>query len=112
MANIENAQVIAWSNNRARTLADKLTAAYYAAKAYQTDYAAGGIAAAMAAADNADVVLDGSAQDGRTPVTKLKIINFLAAINQIVTSWETNVSGVGSPVTTIENGIQVNGSPT
>jgi hypothetical protein len=111
MADITNAQVVKWSNERLRQLADLSTRTYYAAKSYQTDYATSAIAGAMALAANGDVVVDGSKEDGRTPVTKLAIVNFLAGLNALVTQFETIVSGVGTPMTTIQNGIQVNGSP-
>jgi hypothetical protein len=111
MADITNAQAVRWSNERVRPLADKLVAAYYALASYQTDYAAQGIAATVAAAANGDTMLDGSAQDGRTPVTKVSMLNFNAALAQIKTAIDTTaVPGVGGTALATMT-MQVNGSP-
>lgn len=115
MAQITNNQVISWSNNRARTLADQMVGMMNKIIAYQTDFAAQGIAAAINGdtAGASSVINDGSGAtgDGRNPVTGTTLINFKAAIDQLVTAWNvTNVAGVGSPVSAVQNLIQVNGS--
>ncbi|MEI9971042.1 MAG: hypothetical protein WDO73_02760 [Ignavibacteriota bacterium] len=84
---------------------------YYALLAYQADYTAGGLAAAIALDVAAGVITDGSAVDGRTPITGTSLQNLIAGINALVTQMQTNVVGVGSPLTTIAGAIQVNGSP-
>jgi len=111
MPNITDVQVVKFSNERARTLADKMTALYADLVAYANDYAAQGIAAKIAAAGAANNVGDGADVDGRPIITGTSLVNFKAATLQLQTSYETNVSGVGSPITTVQNGIQVNGSP-
>lgn len=111
MAENNNAQIVAWANNRARPLADLMTRVYYAMTSYQSDYAAAGMAALIAANTPTNVIQDGSDQDGRVQITGTSLQNFNAAITQLLASYGTNVTGVGSPVTTIQNGIQVNGSP-
>ncbi len=119
MAFITNAQVINWDNQRARTLADAMTFLLAKLIAYQADYAAQGINAAIVAdaAGSTAVIADNPANpaaqpnDGRQPVTGTSLQNFIAGINQLVTAWNvTAVSGVGTTVAAIQNGIQVNGS--
>lgn len=110
MADITSPQIISFDNTRVRVLADQMTALYAKLVAFQNDYAAFGMAALIAAAGAANNVGDGYAVDGRIPVTGTQILNFKAAIDQLVTSYGTNVAGVGAPITTIQNAIQVNGS--
>jgi hypothetical protein len=77
--------------------------------AYQNDYAAQGIAAKIVAAGASDTLSDGAQSDGRSLCTGTNLQNLMAAINQLKTSFDTNVTGVGLPVTTIVNTIKVNG---
>ena len=114
MALITDPVVIGFSNNRARTIADSMTELLSKLLAWQADYAAMGIAAKI----NADAagagsnLQDGSPADQRLPVSGTTLINFKAAIDQLVTAWNvTAVAGVGTTVAAVENTIQVNGSP-
>lgn len=111
MADITDAQVVRWSNERTRTLADAMAALYAAVVAYNADWAAQGISARITAAGASNNVGDGSAVDGRSIITGTNLQNFKAAITQLQTSFETNVTGVGAPITTLQNQIQVNGTP-
>jgi hypothetical protein len=125
MANITNAQVVAWANNRARTLSDATEIFLAKILAYQSDYIAEGIAAAITGdpAGAAAKIDDGSVPagafpgqpamgDGRQSITGTSLANLKAAIDQIVTAMNvTLVPGVGLTVKAIVDGIQVNGSP-
>jgi hypothetical protein len=111
MPDITDPQVVKWANERARTISDKLTATYYALSAYVADYVSGGIAAKIVAAGASGTIADGATTDGRSLITGTSIVNLKAAVDQMKTAFETAVTGVGSPVTTIAGGIQVNGSP-
>lgn len=104
-----NAQLNAWADNRARVIADKITALRYALDAYLTDYAASGIAA-LITADGASNTM--GAQDSRIPITGTQITNQRAALLQVQTAISTTlVSGVGATVAAVNDAIQVNGSP-
>ena len=111
MAKIRNATVIAFSNQRTRVLADRLTQAYYAAKAYQNDYAAQDIGEESKLAADEDVLEDGSAQDGRVAVTKKKMHNFILGVDALVEQFEKTIPGVGVSLVAVQSGISVNGSP-
>lgn len=111
MADITNAQVVKFANERTRQIADKVTALSYALRAYQADYAAGGISALITAAGASNLIDDGSAADGRTRITGTSLVNFIAGINALVVQFDATVAGVGTSITAISNGIQVNGSP-
>lgn len=111
MADITNAQVVRFSNERCRTLADTFVHSYYALLSFQSDYSALGIAALLASSSGTDVVVDGSLTDGRIPVTKNSIVNMSATIAQIKTALDTTlVPGVGVSAMAVLNTIQVNGS--
>lgn len=109
---ITDVLVVNWANQRARPLADKLVSLYYSLLSYQNDYAAAGIGAAITADLTTGNIVDGSATDGRTPITGTSLVNLAAAISQVMTAINvTLVTGVGATVVSVSNGIQVNGSP-
>jgi hypothetical protein len=112
MADITDPQVILFTNQRARTIADKIVALQYALTAYQADYAAQVIANKIVAAGTTGNIADGATADGRPIITGTSILNQKAAVDALVTAiGATLVSGVGSSALTINNAIQVNGSP-
>jgi hypothetical protein len=109
---ITDTQVVRWSNERARTLADLLTRTSYVLSGFIADYAAQGIAAKITAAGAANNVGDGAATDGRPFVTGTQLTNLRAAALQVQTAIDTTlVSGVGTSVKAIADAIQVNGAP-
>ena len=112
MADITTPQVVTFANNRTRVLADKIASLYYALTAYQNDYASQGIAALITAGGTSNFIGDGSDVDGRQRITGTQMANFKAGVDAMVTALgTTNITGVGTPMSTIVNGIQVNGSP-
>jgi hypothetical protein len=111
MADISNPQVVTWANERARTIADQMTALLDRLLAYQADYTAQGIAALIIAAGSANNIGDSAVSDGRQIITGNSVLNLKAAIDQLVTAWNvTAVPGVGATVSAVQNGIQVKGS--
>jgi hypothetical protein len=117
MPDITDPQVVAWANERARTIADALVAFEAKLGGWQADYAAQSIASQISAAGASEIVADwddfgGVTKDGRPRITGNQIINLHAAIAQVRTAISTTlVSGVGLPPKTIADAIQVNGSP-
>ena len=110
-ATLTDPQVVRWSNERVRTIADRLIALEAAIVAYQADYAAQGISAKITAAGPANLVADSSDIDGRAQVSGTQIQNLKAAIDQVGTALNTTlVTGVGATVKTICSALQVNGS--
>ena len=113
MADITNPQIVVFSNERARVMADHLVRFSAEVDAWLTDYAAQGIAAAITGdANGASANIgDGSATDGRQRVTGTEIVNLRAGLLQVQTALtSTLVSGVGTTAKSIADGIQVNGS--
>ncbi len=108
---ITDPQVVKWANERARVICDLITRLDYAIAAYKTDYLAEGIGARITAAGPSEIIVDGSATDGRTPMTGTTLINLSATVNQLRTNFDTAVAGVGATVSAVSAGVQVNGSP-
>jgi hypothetical protein len=115
VATITDPRVIAWSDQRARTLADATEIFVAKLLAYQADYAAQGIAALITAGGATNLVGDGSVTgpDGRQQVIGNDIgANFIAAVNQMATALNTTlVLGVGITAKAQMDKVQVNGSP-
>jgi len=108
---ITDPQIVTWANLRARTICDLITRLDYALTAYKAEYTAAGLGAKIIAAGIGETIVDGSATDGRTPMTGTTLVNLSATINQLRTNFDTAVAGVGSSVSAVSSGIQVNGSP-
>jgi hypothetical protein len=112
MADIVNAQVELFANERVRTLANRLTQAYYALLAYQNDCAAQGIVARINAAGASGAIADGAAASGLPILSGTQVINLNAGLSQLRTAWDTTaVAGVGTSVKAIMDAFQHNGSP-
>lgn len=111
MADIVSPQVVHFCNERVRPMADQVERFCSMLDAWLTDYGAQGIATLIAAEGASNNVGDGSDIDGRQRVTGTEIINLRAGLLQAQTALETTlVSGVGTTVKAIADGIQVNGS--
>lgn len=111
MAEIENPQIVAFANERARTISDAIEQFSAKVDSFLADYAAQGMAAAITAAGASELIDDGSATDGRQRITGTKIVNLKAGLLQLQTAMTvTAVSGVGATPKAIADGIQVNGS--
>ncbi len=105
MADITDPQVRRFANEKARVLADLATKYYYAALAFQNEWDATGMGALIP--NSADVIVDGSATDGRTPITGANVNGLQGHVAAMVTELEANTNQKLSVLLNIE----VNGSP-
>lgn len=71
----QSAQLTTFANTRTRPFCDAAECAYNTAKRFVSEYDAYGITGMVADMSNTDVILDGSATDGRKPlaVRELKL---------------------------------------
>jgi len=91
MADITNPQAIAFANNRIRVIADLQAQLYYASKALTADWFAQGVDTVIP--NNAgDTVVDGSATDGRAPITGAKVNSIITRASEYVTDMEANTN--------------------
>ena len=86
MANITDPQVIKFCNEVVRPLADKLIGVDAVITAETITWVAE-VAPSLASAADADIVDDGASEDGRTPLTKADIINFVTQLAALTTLW-------------------------
>ena len=108
MALITDPLIINWDNTRVRPMCDAIVAMNLKITQYMADYAAQGIAAAIATDGATEFVADGSLVDGRAPITGTQIVNLEAALSQLSTALNTTlVSGVGTTVAGIVNAMHV-----
>ena len=96
MPEITNAQVVAFANEKARPIADRLYQAYYKSKSVLLDYNAGDIGTKIDAEGSGNLIADGSTSDGRTRITGGDIYNLITALQQFVNYVE------GGTVTTAD----------
>jgi hypothetical protein len=103
---ITDPQAVKFSNDRVRTLADAAAKYYWAAKAFALEWDATSMGT-LIPSDGAETVVDGSAEDGRMPITGLDINNLKAHTDAMLTDLEANSSAKLGILLQIE----VNGSP-
>jgi len=103
---ITNPQAVAFSNERVRALADKAAAYYWAAKAFLLEWDAAGIGAVIPN-DAGELMVDGSATDGRTPITGAGVNGLKGHVALMVADLEANANAKLNILLKIE----VNGSP-
>ena len=87
MADITNVQAVKWANERLRPMADMLTRAFWTIEKYKQDYEAQNMNTVLSASADADIFLDGSAIDGRTPITKKDMADLQLVIDGLVTAF-------------------------
>lgn len=80
----DDPQVVAFSNNRVRPMADVIYSAYFRAKSVLADYNAGNIGTLIDNEGAGELIADGSATDGRTRITGGDIYNFITACQELV----------------------------
>ena len=105
MADITDPEAVRFSNEKVRTLADAATRYYYAALAFGNEWDATGMGSKIP--DTADGIVDGSATDGRTPITGANVNGLKTHVDAMVTDLEANSNTKLSILLAIE----VNGSP-
>ena len=70
-----NPQAIKIANDKIRRLGDKFAQLYNAVKSAQIEYTAENWATLFP--NDAEIIVDGSAEDGRTPITNADVRNFM-----------------------------------
>lgn len=70
-----NPQAVRVANEKIRVLADAMAGLYNAFKSAQIEFTAEGWASLFP--NDSEVIVDGSAQDGRTPITNAEIRSFM-----------------------------------
>lgn len=87
----ENKQAITFANQQIRPMADKLAQAYYQAKQVLAEWNDQNVAAVIIPGD-ATVIDDGSATDGRNPITNDNAYGLILQAQAFVDSMEANAS--------------------
>ena len=93
MANITDPTAVSFCNGQVRVGADKTMQFYWWMKALKVMYLANPALATLITND-ASLIVDGSAQDGRTPITGADVNAFLTNVNTFITSLEANSSAI------------------
>ncbi len=103
---ITNPQAVRFANEEVRTVSDKAAAYYWQAKAFLTEWDANDLGAVIPN-DAVEIVVDGSAEDGRGPITGEDINDLRTHIETMVADLEANANLKLNILLKIE----VNGSP-
>lgn len=93
MANITDPSAVLFCNSQVRAGADKTMQFYWWMKALKVEYMANPNLATLLPNDSS-LVIDGSAVDGRTPITGADVQTFLTNVNTFLTSLEANSSAI------------------
>ena len=94
MPNITDVTAINFANTQVRVAADKTMQFYWWMKALKQEYLANpGLAAALPN-DPTALLVDGSATDGRTPITGADVQLFLSNMNTLLVSLEANSAAI------------------
>ena len=92
MAEITNPEAVRFCNERIRVAANKLNVAYRFAKEVAAEWNANPDLATNIAYDNTDLVVDGSATDGRHPISGVDTNNLVTRLNELIADLEANSS--------------------
>lgn len=92
MAEITDPQAVVFANESVRSAADLMAQGYLRAKAAIAAYDAKGLDAVFGANGGADVVVDGSATDGRTPIVGGEVQALVQGLRDLVADFEANSS--------------------
>jgi len=85
---ITNPQAVVFCNEKVRPTADKYMQLYWLAKFFTQEWAATGMAALIP--NTADIVVDGSETDGRTPITGQMVNGLKNNLDLLITDLEAN----------------------
>ena len=85
---IDNPQAVKFSNERIRTMADKLAQAYYAAKALEQEWYANNMGELFPVGEGP--VVDGSATDGRHPIMASNVLLLVTRCSELVADMEAS----------------------
>ena len=87
MPDNSNPEAVRFSNEKVRVLADTLLSAYYTAKAVYNEWIGNNMGAMFPLGDT---VVDGSAGDGRHPVTGNDVTNIIVRAEELKNDFEAN----------------------
>jgi len=90
MADITDSEAVRFANERVRVAANKLNAAFQFAKEVGAEWTANGGAAMIP--NTSDGIVDGSATDGRHPITGIMATNIIVRLGELVTDYEADGS--------------------
>jgi hypothetical protein len=88
---ITNPEAVKFCNEKVRTSADKLGQLYYVAKAVSQEWTANSLGSIITNSADDDVI-DGSATDGRHPITGADANNIINRLTEFVTDMEANTN--------------------
>ena len=88
MPEIIDPQAVRFSNNRIRVAADLLARTYHYAKQVTAEWSAHGGTAMIP--NRADPIIDGSAIDGRPPITGIDASNVINRLSEFIVDYEAN----------------------
>ena len=94
-------QVIAFANTRVRPMADRMFSLYLESQAFLAEYTAGDIGTQIDTAGAGEILVDGSAVDGRTEITGGDIYNLVGAVQEFIDFVENGAVTTADRVTTI-----------
>ena len=87
---ITNPEAVTFANEKIRIAANKLRAAYVFAQQAKAEWIANDMASKLP--DTAGLIVDGSATDGRHPITGADAHNIIAIVGAMITDYEANGS--------------------
>lgn len=88
MADITNPEAIAFCNEKIRPAADRLAQTYYFAKAVAQEWTANNLGDLIPV--SADPIIDGSATDGRHPITANDVNVMIGILNEYIAAMEAS----------------------
>ena len=90
MADITDPQAVAFCNEEVRTIADQYSQLYYKLDAFLNEWNAQNIGALIP--NTADVVIDGSATDGRASITGAKVNGLVTNLTALRSDLEASAN--------------------
>jgi len=88
MAEITNSEAVRFCNEKVRTVADRFAQLYYAAKAVADEWTANNLGTLFVSGEGP--VVDGSATDGRHPLSADDVTLVIVRCNELVADLEAN----------------------
>lgn len=83
---VTDVEAVKFANERVRVAADKLAQAYYFAKLVRDEWFANDMASLFPGGGG--IVVDGSASDGRHPVTAEQVTNLITRCDELLTDYQ------------------------
>lgn len=90
MADITNPEAVRFCNEVIRPLANAIYAAYKKCREGRDEFVANNMGSLLP--DTADLVVDGSATDGRHPITGEDVNNIVTLANELLTNYEADTN--------------------